>query len=358
MEGYHDIIYEEQVICPACLSKRAVEETHCWDSSLVKADVEKSKTHVNCGNAHRVNTSLLSGSYLISNCENSHINYHTENNKKIKDLMGSFVLVGVYDSERKQIVEAGSGFIVDKDRGLIVTTAHTLMKIEGEKIGAARGDKIVIGVIPQNKDLTSMGDNIQPATFRYFAKIVASDPMIKGKKICTIDTCILQITTKLETDVENCEDLENVPEKYLSKADLKMENLSELKVRESCEIEDRIRIVGFSQGGENLIKEGSWVHRNLGCSYGIVNSRPSYDFALDREYTFSPRKEIIVECNTRAGESGGPCINQQGEVIGILSRGHEDPRCYLVPTSEWIGLLKKAKKSQRRKSKMTIDEFV
>ena len=39
-------------------------------------------------------------------------------------------------------------------------------------------------------------------------------------------------------------------------------------------------------------------------------------------------------------------MNQQGEVIGILSRA--DPadrqRCYLVPSSEWLPLVKTAKR--------------
>ena len=56
--------------------------------------------------------------------------------------------------------------------------------------------------------------------------------------------------------------------------------------------------------------------------------------------------KIVVICPTIGGHSGGPCVNQQGEVIGILSRA--DPadrqRCYLVPSSEWLPLVKTAKK--------------
>lgn len=62
--------------------------------------------------------------------------------------------------------------------------------------------------------------------------------------------------------------------------------------------------------------------------------------------SFQPRSEIVVICPTIGGHSGGPCINQQGEVIGILSR--VDPtdkqRCYLVPSSEFNPLVKEAKR--------------
>lgn len=66
----------------------------------------------------------------------------------------------------------------------------------------------------------------------------------------------------------------------------------------------------------------------------------------DTFHSFQPRSEIVVICPTIGGHSGGPCVNQQGEVIGILSR--VDPadkqRCYLVPTSEFAPLIKEAKR--------------
>jgi len=59
---------------------------------------------------------------------------------------------------------------------------------------------------------------------------------------------------------------------------------------------------------------------------------------------FRPREEIVVMCPTISGHSGGPCVNYQGEVIGLLSRvdSAEMHRCYVVPASEWKHLLKKA----------------
>jgi V8-like Glu-specific endopeptidase len=64
-------------------------------------------------------------------------------------------------------------------------------------------------------------------------------------------------------------------------------------------------------------------------------------------HRFKPREEIVVICPTIGGHSGGPCVNQQGEVIGILSRADpaENQRCYLVPATEWKALVKKAKNS-------------
>ena len=51
-----------------------------------------------------------------------------------------------------------------------------------------------------------------------------------------------------------------------------------------------------------------------------------------------PRFEIVVNTSlTIAGQSGSPCVNQAGQVIGILSRADpaDKQRCYLVPTREF-----------------------
>jgi len=59
------------------------------------------------------------------------------------------------------------------------------------------------------------------------------------------------------------------------------------------------------------------------------------------------KSEIIIEdCPVYVGHSGGPCVNQDGMVIGILCRGHPkiDKRYYLVPAAKLKVILNDAQK--------------
>ena len=69
----------------------------------------------------------------------------------VSDLLKADVIVGIWDEKVQRIVKAGSGFIVDKKRGFVVTAGHTLMNHETWR--EVKG-KIVIGVIPSNSSRT------------------------------------------------------------------------------------------------------------------------------------------------------------------------------------------------------------
>jgi hypothetical protein len=171
--------------------------------------------------------------------------------------------------------------------------------------------------------------------------------------VCNLDACVLQITTRLENDVggdgQGCGDQ---PEKLLlnNPRALKHEDLQSLRLTEKCELDEQVRILGYNQGGEGLLVPGASLNRYVDFARGYVCMK----FAPGSETggsnvklrdRFKPREEIVVICPTIGGHSGGPCVNQQGEVIGILSRADtaETQRCYISPTYEWKHLVKAAK---------------
>ena len=124
-----------------------------------------------------------------------------------------------------------------------MTAAHTLCSWErgrnfGENYYGSRNAKAIIGVIPHDSADSGI------ATFRYFAEIVTKD-------ILHMDACVLKVKTKLERD---CDDECPSSRHEIILSDLKAEGLKKLKVTKSFEREETVRIIGFNQGGEGLLK--------------------------------------------------------------------------------------------------------
>ncbi|KAL3919439.1 MAG: hypothetical protein SGILL_003753 [Bacillariaceae sp.] len=353
MESYGGLEYEKQGFCPECLSKKGVGEASSWDLAIVRSAVRNGESTIRCRHGHRVDTRLVAG--VNDNLQQQRKNeekMQTDPSVPINDLLRGTVVVGLWDGRTQKVVRSGTGFIADRKRGLIVTAAHTLMNIWGEKstpfgenyYGLRQG-KVVIGIIPKKKGEETGTE----AVFRYFAKIVAKDPSI-DKGICHLDACVLRITTRLENDVagsgEGCGD--QIERLLLNNPSaMKQEKLHPLKITDKCELDEQVRIIGYNQGGEGLLGPGASLNRYVDFARGYVCKKFAGGESSGDEarHQFKPREEIVVICPTIGGHSGGPCVNQQGEVIGILSRADpaENQRCYLVPSYEWIHLLHQAK---------------
>jgi Trypsin-like peptidase domain len=371
VDNYGGLEYERHGFCPECLSKKAVSEASSWEFTKIRSAVLNQESTLRCQHGHQVDIRLVAGPHAnLQRARADAMGEVTPGAIPVQDLLRSVVVVGLWDGRTQKVVRVGSGFIVDKKRGLIVTASHTLMNIWGDKnypfgedyYGLRQG-KVVIGVIPEDSRDTQGGRDM--AVFRYFAKIVAKDPNLDNGE-CVLDACVLKITTRLESDIggdgEGCGDQ---PERLLlnDPRAMKHEHLQSLKVTERCERDEQVRILGYNQGGEGLLRPGESLNRSVDFARGYVCMR----FAQDQEGSaasadgtvsirtggagrlrgdrFRPKEEIVVICPTIGGHSGGPCVNQQGEVIGILSRADpaESQRCYISPTSEWKFLLKQAK---------------
>lgn len=359
MDAYGGLEYEKHGFCPDCLAKKAVAEASYWDFTVVRSAVKNGEGVMRCNYGHRIDTRLVAGP--LDNLKKkpdvgvSQMS-HLEAIVPIHDLLRGVVVVGLWDGKSKKVIRVGSGFIVDRKRGLVVTAAHTLMNIWGER-GTPFGEnyyglrhaKVVIGIIPKAKG----EDTGTEAVFRYNAKIVAKDANI-DKGVCHLDACVLKITTRMENDVGgNGEDCGDQPEELLyDRSKMKQQKLHQLKLTDKCELDEQVRIVGYNQGGEGLLGPGVSLNRHVDFARGYVCKKftaveevPTSDDQQKNRHRFKPREEIVVICPTIGGHSGGACVNQGGEVIGILSRADpaENQRCYLVPTSEWRCLLKEAR---------------
>ena len=349
---YSGVEFERQAVCPQCLAKKPCSLASVWDHSFIESAQKRGEQIVRCRYGHVSDIRLICGTSAPSNREDfSDIQNGGDADAPVADILKAVVIVGLYDEKAQRIVRAGSGVIVDKKRGFIVTAGHTLMdKNTWREIDG----KIVIGVIPQTND------SEEPiAVFRYFARIIARDPSIDESDKCRVDACVLQITTRMESDVlDDGREIGERPEILLMNNPdaMKRENLPQLKLARRFELDEAVRILGFNQGGEGLISIGEVLNRRADFARGYVVMRFSSSIETSMNRNFLPNEEIVVICPTIGGHSGGPCVNQSGEVIGILSRADpSDPqRCYLVPSTEFKTMVRLSK----RRLKLTVSETV
>jgi hypothetical protein len=331
---------DHQVVCPECLAYAHPSSacTWSWDSVRVASDPK-----VRCMRGHRVDRYLICGTIpVVSKVDGGKVGDALK--KPVTELLPAVVVVGLWDNKAKVIRNVGSGFIVDKKLGLVVTAGHVLFNMEegrqfGEPYFGLHSARAVIGIIPE-------GGKEGHAVFRYFAEIVAED-------IHNMDACVLKITTRLEQDVDNDTIVGDQSEQILDGQGVLEEPLQAMKMTRRFELEEAIRVMGFNQGGEGLLEKGKHVNRSVDFAKGYIvkhfiaddHSSSSGD-SSSTGCGFQPREEIVIMCPTISGHSGGPCVNDEGKIVGILSRG--DPvdrqRCYLVPSSEIKLLVNKAKK--------------
>lgn len=199
----------------------------------------------------------------------------------------------------------------------------------------------LIGVIPEEGE--------SHAVFRYYADLVAADAR-------NVDACVLQIRSRLSKDISTMEGLATSQSKarVIPVSELMGEELKSLKMTKHFALEESVRVTGFNQGGEGILHRGKHVCMSADFISGYIcrhfklplqDHSFSSDSSSSQARTFAPKEEIVVICPTISGHSGGPCVNSDKKVIGILSRADPaDPtRCFLVPATEIKPLLVQAK---------------
>lgn len=113
-------------------------------------------------------------------------------------------------------------------------------------------------------------------------------------------------------------------------------------------------MVLLQQGGEGIFQKGTHINRTADFAKGyicrvfkVTIEDDSSTSSSEASYhaSFTPQEEIIIMCHTISGHSGGPCVNNDGRVIGVVSRADpvETRRCHLVPATEVKTLIMKAK---------------
>jgi hypothetical protein len=211
--------------------------------------------------------------------------------------------------------------------------ANSILRKQAHYYGLPSG-QILIGLPP-----TGSGSNPNEAVWRYVARIDTED-------VCNVDAAVLRITARLEKDVDNLEkiNLLTATDKIRalkSPGDFENEALHQLKLTPRCEIEQNVRLVGYGQTTTTSIDRSIGVYRGY-VARKFMNSE--WRGRTDRGYVWKHHLSIVTTL-TLDGQSGCPCVNDQGEVIGILSQADraDKNKCFVVPTGEFVRLVHDAR---------------
>jgi len=397
----------KQTMCPSCLLSTDPCKAHAWDAEYVAA--HRNEFTIRCPHHGPVDTPQLLGpeddddnstvatgigtaatgictayTSLTTGTTQTAASAMTAGTNSprstFEQLSPSVVIVGHWDAAKSKILNVGSGFVCDSKLGLIMTAGHIFYDLKMNeriepKIGKAFTSDKKDGRVQAVVGILKPGTTA--ASFQYIAEIIAH---------CTsdADACILRLTRKFESPADVVDGVYLPPQPefpFGARHKISSEGLRKLKLSRHVELESNIRVLGYDQSGDGgLHVPGSVVHQNIGLTKGyvnkklprfdrfskpVINSRTRIDEDVPHESgkhersernldkLFVPQEEIVVICPTQIGTSGGPCVNEDGEVIGIVSRTDpiETTRCYLAPSRLINDLLRKAKNKCRQQQR-------
>mmetsp|Transcript_693 Transcript_693/g.799 ORF Transcript_693/g.799 Transcript_693/m.799 type:complete len:1529 (-) Transcript_693:95-4681(-) len=349
---------QKEIVCPECLKEKHIMESKMWKADHIST---LNTEALRCSWGHSTDPHLVLGpddniddsmsvSTGIYSAYSSATNTSTVvtgttcttacSQRNVESMVPAVVIVGLWNKAEGCVENVGSGFIADRKRGLIVTASHIFFDYEKERAKISeqfyglRDATVIIGIYSRGSD---------SAIFTYTADIVASD-------VYNVDACVLRIRTKFETPVALDESKLRNRTEYPVSSQIIDERLPRLKLLPrgvKIQRDTKVRAIGFRQDGEGIWHQGKRINRIPASSHGYVSKQLGDKSRVDTDTKeFVPRYEIVVvECSTSVGSSGGPFVDEQGNVIGILSRSDpvDNQRCYLAPAREIMKLLKEAK---------------
>jgi len=226
----------------------------------------------------------------------------------VRILAGYEVLVVLADGKQvpQRMVESGSGFFVSPD-GYIMTNAHVVSSIKDGDENAKNTGAVQLGL----KALQHSGLSITPENMSLFLKSVTGVEITKR-----YNTVLLQDGTPLPYEIKSYgtpigEQSGLITGKDVAILKVEVKNAPILPMGDSSQVKegDPVYVIGFPGAADSsLLDKKSLVEATT--TEGSIS-------AIKKTADGIPA--LQTNASATHGNSGGPVLNQAGEVIGLLT---------------------------------------
>lgn len=231
-------------------------------------------------------------------------------------------------SEEKFVGGHGSGFFVDPS-GYIATNAHVVELVHGDEAQAQ--NKVVSNLVAE----VARGANVSGMDIARFEQAVRG----AITKIQRVTVVVLPNGDKLSYDVKAYGTPVSVGgTKDVAILKVQTKNAPTLSIgdEKTVQIQDRIFAVGYPGAADDMI--------------GVLDEKAILQATITDGTVSAHKKSAdgvpVIQVTTiiSPGNSGGPAINEKGEVIGLATFGHAQRQGYnfLVPASTVMEFVKQA----------------
>ncbi|CAM9634370.1 unnamed protein product [Chrysoparadoxa australica] len=356
LSEYPGVLVERSAVCPLCIENRPtqIESWACFPLENVEDNRGSPESIAFCDQGCKLlklyQRLLFTGKLEQEELDHAHQDPHVSDVVQSRKLQGckhmytAVCTIGVYDLDQEKIKQQATAFIVDGDRGVLITAAHTFINwcldtqewnFLSEADQSGKNNRCVILVGRYRSEEKAHWQYVAEALVNWeFAAALLAIPMMKDFPVVLK---LRQTFDPVDSRVRH-----NIPFKGLreiigrapvDQSDLIISHLRPREMRQlakepnpglglkAIKLGDSMCYAANGELQMNVSVEQeltliAWPEHILGSSISVTRGKVTRFF---KQYD-----ALEISISNCPGGSGGPFLNNRGECVGFLSHGTDE----------------------------------